>query len=92
MEEEHGGTHTRTSWRPLLTPPSPRTHPSRAHTHPSMRVGYMDPKDVWLSYWRGEHKWRELWACAAGPRQTAHLPPTDPAMSPHTVHPLGPTP
>ena len=43
----------------------------------------MDPKDVWLSYWRGEHKRRELWACAAGPRQTAHLPPTDPRC-PHT--------
>lgn len=53
------------------------------HTHPSMRVGYMDPKDVWLSYWKDEHKWRELWMCAACPPKTTHLSPTDPVIFLH---------
>lgn len=59
------------------------------HTHPSMRVGYMDPKDVWLSYWKDEHKWKKLWMCAACPPNTAlrqHIcPPKDPLMFPHRL-------
>ena len=43
--------HTHPTSDPRLNPP-PLTLRGTL-TYPSMRVGYMDPKDVWLSYCEG---------------------------------------
>ena len=63
-------------------------NPRSAHTHPSMRVGYMDPKDVWLSYWRGEHKRRD---CGCVPHALArrHPRPQGPTDVPTPSAPSG---